>query len=165
MSLPQEIRRMWESLEGRGILGQRVERVATALPGAAARFNLFLITGGEVLLTTLYGVCTVGETGGAITMLCDATPTVGTGPSLMSTASAINGCAIGDMVVPQGNIANPAIPAAGISGCGATMWMPFLCKVGSIGNTLSAVTADSSWRWVLCYIPLTEGALIQPTYV
>ena len=162
MSLPQEIRRLWESLEGRGILGQRVVRGLTAI-GAGGRLNLFTITGGEILLTVLYGVCTTAETGGANNATFDATPTTGGALSPMSSATAFGAAAIGDMLCPQGGLALPAHPAAGYSGAMPTMWMPWICKVGSIGVTKSAATGNSVWRWVLCYIPLTLGAVVTPT--
>jgi len=163
MSLPQQISRLWESLEGRGVLGVRVARPAAALPGVAARVNLYTVTVGEILLTCLYGVCTVGETGGANAIEFDATPTVGGALSPMDTGVGdINGSVIGDVCGPQGSIALPAV-GAGTTGAIPTMWMPWICKVGSIGVTLAAATADSTWRWVLFYIPLTDGALVAVT--
>lgn len=163
MSLVQEIRRLWESLEGRGVLGQPVVRAAGAVPVTAIRQDLFTITVGEILLTCLYGVCTVPETGGANAVEFDATPTVGGALSPMDNgAGDINGSVVGDMMGPQGDIALPAV-GAGTTGAIPTMWRPWICKVGSIGVTMAAATADSSWRWVACYIPLTEGALLAAT--
>lgn len=162
MSLTQEIRQLWESLQGRGILGQQVVREAAGLPGAAAYYNLYTVTVGEILLTVLYGICTVDETGGAITGQFGATPTVGGAVSPMSAASAWTALNAGDIVAPQGDITLPSTPNPN-SGAGETLWMPWVCKVGSIGVTLSAATANSSFRWVLHYIPLTEGALVEAT--
>ena len=163
MSLPQEIRQLWESFEGRGVLGQKVDRAAGIVPVTAIRLNLYTITVGEILLTCLYGVCTIAETGGANAVVFDATPTVGGALSPMDNgAGDINGSVVGDMMGPQGNIALPAV-GAGTTGAIPTMWMPWICKVGNIGITMAAATADSSWRWVLYYIPLTEGALVVAT--
>lgn len=162
MSLPQEIRRLFESLEGRGILGQQVAIAAVALPGAAAYYNLYTVTVGEILLTALYGICTVDETGGAITGQFGTIPTVGGAVSPMSAASPWTALNVGDIVAPQGDITLPSTPTPN-SGAAPTLWMPWVCKVGSIGVTLNAATATSSFRWVACYIPLTDGALLTET--
>lgn len=162
MSLPQEIRRLWESSEGRGILGRKAVRGITAI-GAGGRLNLFTITNGEILLTVLYGLCTTDETGGANNATFDATPTTGGALSPMCAATAFGALNAGDLLCPQGSIANPCSPAAGASGAMPTMWMPFICKVGSIGVTKSAATGNSSFSWVLCYIPMTPGAIVTAT--
>lgn len=163
MSLTQEIRQLWESLEARGVLGVRVPRDAGAVPLTATRQNLYTITVGEILLTALYGVCTVAETGGANTVTFDATPTVGGALSPMDNGVGdINGSVVGDLMGPQGSIGLPAV-ATGTTGAIPTLWMPWICKVGSIGVTMGAAIADSSWRWVLFYIPLTSGALVEVT--
>ncbi len=163
MSLVQEIRQLYESLEGRGVLGQRVPRAAGAVPVTAVRQNLYTVTVGEILLTALYGVCTVAETGGANAVEFDATPTVGGLLSPMDNGVGdINASIIGDVMGPQGSIGLPAV-GAGTTGAIPTMWMPWICKVGSIGITMAAATANSSWRWVAFYIPLTDGALVQAT--
>lgn len=160
MSITQELRRLFESAEGRGVLGIKVERAAAALPGAAAFYDLYTVTGGEILLTSLYAVCTVAETGGANAVVFGANPTVGSAISPMDNgAGDINGSVVGDLMGPQGDITLPAV-GAGTTGAIPTMWMPWICKTGVIGVTLAANTADSSWRWCLYYIPLTEGALV-----
>lgn len=147
----------WSSLG----LGKGVTRVAASLGGAADRVILFNVVAGEILLTCLYFVCTIAETGVGNAIEFDATPTDGTGPSPMDNGVGdINGLTIGDIIAPQGSVALPAVVAGPLI-AGPSFSMPFICKAGTIGITKAAATDAGTWRGRLFYIPLTDGAYVE----
>jgi len=147
----------WDTLG----LGVGVTRAAASLGDTAVRLVLFNVLGGEILLTCMYFVCTIAETGAANAVEFDATPTDGTGPSPMDNGVGdINGLTIGDIMAPQGNIALPAVVTGPLI-AGPSFSMPFLCKVGTIGITKAAATDAGTWRGRLFYIPLTDGAYVE----
>jgi hypothetical protein len=139
-------------------LGIRVVRPAADMGNTAIRIAIFDVNVGEVLLTCLYGTCTVAPAGAANAIQFDLTPTVGTGPSPMDDGVGdLNGLAIGDIIAPQGNITLPAVVAGPLC-AGPTFSMPWICKVGDIGITKAQAQAAGTWSFTLFYIPLTDGA-------
>ena len=143
-----------------GGLGIPVTRPAGSLGAGADRVILFNVVGGEILLTCMYFVCTIAETGGANAVQFDTTPTTGTGLSVMDDGIGdINGLAIGDIMAPQGDITLPAV-VAGPRIAGPSFSMPFICKIGTIGITKAVATDAGTWRGRLFYIPLVDGAYV-----
>lgn len=160
MGLSQLIRQLTRAEEGAGTLGIHVRRAAGTLGALANRVVLFTITGGEILLTCLYGVCTIAEAGAANAIQFDATPTAGGALSPMDDGVGdINGLLVGAVIAPQGNITLPAVVAGPLT-AGPTFSMPFICKVGTIGVTKAAATDAGTWRFELYYVPLTRGAVV-----
>lgn len=156
MSLPQEIRQLWESYLGRGVLGQMISNPLGNL--AAATFEIFTVAGGNILITCLYGMCIADEGGGAITARFHVNATAG-GLSYLSAASAITAVNATDIITAQGDPALPTTPTAD-SGAGPSMWHPWICKPGTIGLTINAATGTSDWIWNLIYVPLDEGVTV-----
>lgn len=159
MSLIQEIKALFESETGRGVLGQRVENTVDFGAGGG-RVVLFTITGGEIYLRCLYGVCTIAETGAAQAIQFDCTPTVSTGLGIMDDGIGdINGLLVGAIIAPQGDITLPAVVAGPLT-AGPSFSMPFICQTGTIGVNLTNATAAGTWRMVMYYVPLTIGAAV-----
>lgn len=154
MSLPQEIRQLWESYLGRGVLGQMISNPLGDL--GAATFEIFTVAGGNILITCLYGMCTADEAN-AITARFHVNATVG-GISFLSAATSILAVNVGDVITAQGDPALPTTPIAD-SGAGPSMWHPWICKPGTIGLTISGAGV-SDWIWNLVYVPLDEGVTV-----
>jgi len=160
MSWTSKINSLVSGSQGTGILGIHVSRAAADMGATAVRIPLFTIAGGEILLTCLYGVCTVAETGAANAIQFDATATVGNVFSPMDDGVGdINGILVGGMIAPQGDITLPAVVAGPFTG-NPTFSMPFICKVGTIGITKAAATDAGTWRFEAYYIPLISGAVV-----
>ena len=141
-------------------LGVGVTRAAGSLGALANRLVLFNVVAGEILLTCMYFVCTVAETGAANAIEFDITPTDGTGPTPMDNGVGdINGLVIGDIIAPQGVLTLPAVVTGPLI-AGPSFSRFFICKVGTIGITKAAATDAGTWRGRLFYIPLTEGAYV-----
>lgn len=142
-------------------LGYQVNRPAAAIalvgsPGTP----YFTVTGGLVLVTALFGICTVAA-GGANTLSFEFDPTLGAGAtSAMTNTADIGTTGVeGDVVVMVG------APATAILGghvevniVGSTMGRGCLCFNGNIG--LVATAALGTYRWILFYIPIDTGAKI-----
>ena len=160
MGFGSKLNSLLSSSEGSGVLGIHVSRAAGSLGALANRVILFNVAGGEILLTCLYGVCTVAETGGANAIQFDATPTAGGALSPMDDGIGdINGLLVGAVIAPQGNITLPAVVAGPLT-AGPTFSMPWICKAGTIGVTKAAATDAGTWRFELYYIPLISGAIV-----
>lgn len=161
MGLVQEIRALFESETGRGVLGQRVARLAVSFgTGAGVRTVLFTIAGGEIYTRCLYCVCTTAPAAGAQTVQFDCTPTVATGASVMDNgAGNINGVLIGAVIAPQGDITLPAVVAGPLT-AGPTFSMPWVCKTGTIGITCLGAFDHGDFDCIMYYIPLTIGAAV-----
>lgn len=160
MSLPQEIRALFRSNTGRGVLGQRVQNLAVDfLAAAGGRIVLFTITGGEILLRCLYCVAVAAPAGAAQAIQFDNTPTAGAVGVMDNGVGDLNGLAIGDVIAPQGDITLPAVVAGPLT-CGPTFSMPFLCQTGTIGITIAAAQDHGEWDAIMFYVPLTLGAAV-----
>lgn len=161
MSLVQEIKALFDSETGRGVLGQRVENLAVSFGAAAGgRTALFDIAGGEVYIRCLYCVCTVAPAGGAQAVQFDCTPTAGAVGVMDDGVGDINGILIGAIIAPQGDVTNlPAVVAGPLTG-GPTFSMPWLCQTGEIGITCAAALDHGDWDCIVFYVPLTNGATV-----
>ena len=160
MGLGAFVKSLYQTREGRGVLGIHVQRATADLGATAVRLALFDVTGGEVLVTCLYCLCVTAPAAGANAVVFDATPAVGTGPSPMDDGVGdVNGLAIGDIIAPQGDITVPAVVAGPLC-AGPIFSMPYIAKVGDIGITKAAAVAMNTWRCDIYYIPLQPGALV-----
>ena len=161
MSLPQEIKALFESRTGRGVLGQRVAKPNVSFgAGAGVRTTLFTIAGGEIYTRCIYCVCVTAAAAGAQAVQFDWTPGVATGPSVMDNGVGdINGLVTGAVIAPQGDIALPAVVAGPLT-AGPTFSRPWVCKVGTIGITCAGAFDHGDWDCIMFYVPLTIGAAV-----
>lgn len=160
MSLVQEIRQLFRSEAGRGVLGQRVANPAVDFGAAAGgRTVLFTITGGEIYVRCLYCVSVVAPAAGAQVVQFDCTPTAGGAGVMDNGVGNINGVLIGGVIAPQGDITLPAVVAGPLT-AGPTFSMSWICQTGTIGITCGAALDHGDWNCVMYYIPLTIGATV-----
>ena len=160
MSLIQEIKALFESETGRGVLGQRVENLAVSFgAGAGGRTVLFTITGGEIYIRCLYCRCTVAPAGGAQAVQFDCTPTAGAVGVMDNGVGDINTILVGAIIAPQGAILLPAVVAGPLT-AGPTFSMPWLCQTGTIGITCAAALDHGDWDCIMYYVPLTNGVTV-----
>lgn len=143
------------------VLGRRVAKSTGTL--AATTVDLFIIAGGEVLLTSMYGLVTVSitvantyylkvtPTAGDVTQLCVSTD-IGTTDTV---AGGILGFGAGSTTAPP-KIASPS----GASNISVSPYSlpPAVISTGKI-QSVSGGT-DGAITWVVTYVPLTDGATL-----
>lgn len=141
-------------------LGSQVIKAAAVVPNAAAA-NLFTVSGGAVLVTSLFGKVTTVFTSTATTLNMGPKPTTGTANAVgVHDATILTSAALGAWVTPllASGIATAGIVADGIG------WMAdgtgFVCDAGTITYQASAANTGQI-EWYLTYIPLDSGASVS----
>ena len=143
------------------LLGHRASKSTGTL--AATTVDLFIIAGGEVLLTSMYGLVTtsitvansyylkVTPTAGDATQLCVATD-IGTTDTV---AGGVLGFGVSTTTAPP-KIASPS----GASNVSVSPFSlpPAVLSTGKI-QSVSAGT-DGVITWVVTWVPLTDGATL-----
>ena len=140
------------------VLGTHVSKAAATVPQGTTQ-DLFLVTGGDVLVTLLYGkVGTIlGATANDLAIWVDPTATGTT----YIIASAVEGNALqaNSFMVVEGD--GTALMITGLAGAGPIISGTgrFLCPTGTIQlKCVGSTTGTTAWE--LFYIPLTDGASV-----
>lgn len=141
-------------------LGTQVVKSAAVVPNAAAA-NLFTVTGGAVLVTSLVGKVTTVFTSTATTLSMGPKPTTGSANATgIHSATVLTSAALGSWIAPalSSGVATTGIVAAGIA------WpqngSAFVCDAGFITYQASAANTGQI-QWYLSYIPLDDGAAVS----
>ncbi|MGW2720848.1 hypothetical protein [Streptomyces sp. NPDC001492] len=138
--------------------GILVSRATNTLP-ASATGNIFVVSGGRILVRGLVGEVTTAVQNQACTLAIGTAPTVGTGSTTaLGTASSIIAAPIGTHMTanPGGATAVDLSTQAGTLISAAAL---FVVPVGNITITTSA-TNTGSVKWDLVYVPLDNGAQV-----
>jgi hypothetical protein len=143
------------------LLGIRVAKSTGTL--AATTVDLFIIAGGEVLLTSMYGLVTTSITV-ANSYYLKVTPTAGDATQLcvatdIGTTDTVAGGVLGfgaDSTTAPPKIASPS-GASNVSVSPVSL-PPAVISTGKI-QSVSAGT-DGVITWVLTWVPLTDGATL-----
>lgn len=136
-------------------LGRYVQGKTSTLAGAAVH-QLFTVTGGEVLITALWGMCTV-EMAGANTLAIQTDPTTGdtvvvvTATDLGTTNTAA-GTTIG--FVDDDTDATVDFKKGGYA------LTNLVVTTGEIELDVVGAGADGAVAWYCTYVPLTAGASV-----
>ena len=144
------------------LFGVQVTKAAQALPQSATS-TLYTVSGGSVLVTSLFGVVSGTAIGATVTTLALGTvPTTGTASSTgIATATAITSKEIGTWVAPQAasGVAG-ALVVGGNSGAAPYPPTAFVVPAGTITWTTSA-SDTGKMAWYLTYVPLDTGASVS----
>jgi hypothetical protein len=138
--------------------GIAVSRATNTLP-ASATGNIFVVSGGRILVRGLVGEVTTVVQNQACTLAIGTAPTVGTGSTTaLGTASSIIAAPVGTHVTsnPGGAAVVDLSTQAGVLLSTAAL---FVVPVGNITITTSA-TNTGSVKWDLLYVPLDNGAQV-----
>lgn len=136
-------------------LGRTVQRATANLPQTATG-NLFAVSGGRVLVTSIVGQVTTAVQAQANAVKLRATPTVGAVNDLTGTVD-INGAAVGSLLAATG-LAGDALVLS--TGGGISMLRnPILVAVGNIGLT-TAASSTGQIKWTLTYLAYDNGAAV-----
>lgn len=142
------------------LLGERISKATGTL--AATTVDLFIIAGGEVLITSLYGLVTTSITV-ANSYYLKATPTAGDASQLCvatdigtvdTVAGGILGFGLGSTTAPP-KLMSP-------SGSSNVSWGSAFPHTAVTTGKIQSVSAgtDGNITWVLTYVPLTDGATL-----
>jgi hypothetical protein len=139
-------------------LGVHVSKAAATVPQGTTQ-DLFLVSGGDVLVTLLYGkVGTIlGATANDLAIWVDPTATGTT----YIIASAVEGNALqaNSFMVVEGD--GTALMITGLAGAGPIISGTgrFVCPTGTIQlKCVGSTTGTTAWE--LFYVPLTDGATV-----
>lgn len=137
------------------LFGNKVERVAGALPQTAAG-SLFTVTGGRILLTSIVGqVTTVIQTQANNTKL-QSVPTVGTAVDLCAVLD-ISAKEVGALFGVTGLFSDALVGA----NAGATV-LPrngIVIPAGAIKLSCAASNTGAA-KWTITYVPLDAGVSV-----
>jgi hypothetical protein len=139
-----------------GVLGMHVQKAAATLPATTTQ-QLFVVTGGRVLISLLYGEVTVAIQNSDPVAKITMTPSAGTAVDIASTVD-INSLEVGGHLVVEGD------GTAMIKGnAGAAFWAngahDFIVPIGHL-DLITGATKSGATKWDLWYIPVDDGALV-----
>lgn len=155
------------ALASGGVLGTRVRRVGLAADlTAVATFNIFQVSGGDVLLTGFYGKVTTVIGAGAATLILTHTPTGGAANAMCTTSISIAADAVDTIYTWNGALAGVLQPlgvaAVGVGNCVASFATAFNILVPGIMGVAVAVVSTGVIDWILHYIPLDTDSVVVP---
>lgn len=139
-------------------VGTLVSRAAAALPQTAAQ-NIFSVTGGRILLTSLVGQVTTVIGGTATTVKITNTPASGTATDLAS-ATAITSKEVGTMIALN-TTKNGALIVGANAGDGVLVGEinALLLQPGTLSYTTGGSTTGAL-SWTLTYVVYDTGATV-----
>ena len=134
--------------------GERVAAKLQTIAGAATH-QLFTVTGGNVLITAMWGVTTV-ELAGANTVNIQTDPTTGDTVVVgvatdLGTTNTVAGTLIG--VTPQ-NAGAYSLMKGGL----ALTNLPV--PIGEVESVVTEATADGAIQWYCMWLPLDDAAVL-----
>jgi hypothetical protein len=139
--------------------GVKVDRTAAVLP-ATTTANIFTVSGGRVLITSLVGTVTTATTATATTLAIGTVPTVGTArTTALASAVAVTSREIGTQVNPAATLGGALVVGADAGAASQAIAAGFIVSAGAISITTSA-TNTGAMSWSLTYIPLDNGASV-----
>ena len=151
--------------KGAAALGVRVWREAAALPQNATD-DLFIVTGGKILLTSIIGRVTIAVVcaGVANTNLVH-TPTTGLAAhtdlcAVLDLSAGANG-GVDALLTIDGTFANALISDVRLGVDAPSMALLLILQPGVIAVQQTHAAATGSIRWALEYVALDTGAVVR----
>lgn len=145
-----------------GLLGTRVERPEDLTDlDTLADVTLFTITGGEVLLTGLYGRVNGGNLEGVNTNLRMAYTIAGGAQIFLSTARNVGG-SVDDMIFTITGAPGVSVVIGTSAGVSLPSFVTnqLILAPGDIEVIVSTATNTGSVVWTLHYVPLDAASLV-----
>lgn len=143
----------WDKIGG---LGEQADAAAAALPQTKAE-NLFTISGGRVLMTSLIGEVTTVIENALNNLKLTATPTLGTARDIAANLN-IQAYAKGDVIGLTGINTDALIPAAS-AGSVEGMTVPVVLQEGTLDWACDA-SKTGNVKWTMRYIALDADSLV-----
>lgn len=132
--------------------GVTVERATSAL-AQTGTLNLFSVTGGRILLTTIVGEVTTVIQAQANAVKLELAGTAGVTSDMCATVD-VNGKAVGNLF---GIVGTPA--TAAVMGAAVPQPNEMICQPGNIRMN-AAASNTGAMKWTVTYVPLDDGAVV-----
>ncbi len=136
------------------VLGSRVVGKLQTISGAATH-QVFTVTGGEVLITAMWGKCTT-TMAGANTVNVQTDPTDGD-TVVIATATDLGTTDTAAGTVICGQAVTAATPTL-VKGSGQPL--RFVATTGEVESVITGAGADGAIQWYCTYVALTDGATV-----
>jgi hypothetical protein len=137
--------------------GRTVTSAITALP-ATTHANIFVISGGRVVITSLTGVVTVAVQAQANATKLISAPTTGSSNDMCATLD-LNAAEAGALLSLDGVLATALQGAVNKSGSVGAMTKYQIANIGNI-QVNCAATNTGNITWTMTYVPLDVGASV-----
>lgn len=141
-------------------LGAAVKKSVT--PTAAQTYNLFTISGGRVVITSLMGVVTttIGSTTTNLSIVY--LPTLVGGTETMANATAITSHTAGRAYYINGSVGSPTTIFTGGTGgeANAEFALSYMAPAGNIGATFSAIPGGGVIEFTVTWMPYDDTGLL-----
>jgi hypothetical protein len=143
--------------------GLVVAGAAKTIPASTFQ-NIFTVTGGRILLTSLSGVVTTVIGGTVTTLSVGVTPTGGSlSAAALASATAITSAAVGTLIAVPDVVAGAlVVSASGVSAtAGVSISSGGICLVSAgVINVSTSATTTGAIQYTLTYIPIDPGAVV-----
>lgn len=144
--------------------GQQVIKDAANLPQTATA-DLFTVSGGAVLVTSLIGIVTTAIAASDPELSLGTAPTTGTAEtSGIATSTVLTSAEVGTLITvgSDGGLPTDLVVMATAAKAGSTVFLgtPFVVSAGSITWTTGA-SKTGAIKWYLTYVPLDAGASVS----
>lgn len=144
------------------LLGVRVERAADTLPQTTDE-AIFTVSGGRVIITSLYGEVTTAIGAGTTPELKVKFNPTGTGADTdLSAATNIASDAVGTTYATTGDYST--VLSQGLWTVEGALQTPYMVSEGDIEIDMDE-SVTGAIQWTLTYIPLDDGASVAATAV
>lgn len=139
------------------VLGSYVAGQLQTLSGAATH-QVFTVTGGEVMITAMWGKCTT-TMAGINTVNVQTDPTAGDTVVVatatdLGTTDTTAGTVIAGQYDQDGTTNTPSL----VKGCGEPL--RFVATTGEIESVVTGAGADGAIQWYCTWVALTSGATV-----
>ncbi len=144
------------------LYGVKLDEPAAVLP-ATTTGNIFTVTGGRIVITSLVGQCTTVCSATATTLSIGLTPTTGTAQNAgLATATAVTSSEVGTLVAVAAAAIGGSVPALVVGAkAGQAVNAPhgigYVVQPGTITITTNA-TNTGAFSWTMTYVPYDDGA-------
>jgi hypothetical protein len=123
-------------------------------------YSLFAVTGGQVLITALWGLVTTTINTSSETLNLQMHPTAGDTTVLVTATALGSGTAAGDVI---GVSASTLTPATAYKPFGQPA--RFMATTGQIESVVVTSSSNGVVAWYCTYVPLTDGAVVAASVV
>lgn len=134
---------------------QKTGVAVTGVPGA-----LYNVTGGRIMLWSLFGVVTTVIGGVATTLRIDANPTTGTDTALCAASATIAAAPVGSLFGITGTASDAMALVTASQGALLNMATPLIIQPGSIDLVVVAGGTTGALTWRAMWDQIDEGAVL-----
>ncbi len=139
-------------------VGKSYVRISNELLTTSAGVDMFNVLGGQIHITSMFGVCTtvIGSTPGALDLHCDATTE--NQDRDFTTAVNCDSVTAGSLITFDSVTAGESVLVATLD-VGANEPVSWFCPIGMIEQRTNT-TGSGGFTWYMTFTPLVEGVTV-----